>query len=92
MPEYGMPDAAKDHMRLSEDKKIASLREGKCPACGEPVERRPGMFFARNVGSMAGLVCTSKHCTREGECGGSLWDDPGDSFMEAVKNRVPPVE
>jgi len=46
----------------------------KCPSCSGPVERRPGMFASSKTGHMDGLVCT--FCN-------ALWDDPGDSFLEA---------
>ena len=69
---------------------VATLRAGKCPACGATVKRERGAFFARGVGPMSGLVCSSDACATGG-ARGSLWDDPDNSFMEAVRNRTPPT-
>lgn len=52
--------------------------DGKCPKCGEPMERRPAMFYWRGT-YFHGLV----HCN-------ALWDDPSDSFEEYVYSGKAP--
>jgi len=53
-----------------------TLREGHCPSCAGPIVKRAKAFYASDVGHMDGLVC--EPCN-------ALWDDPDNSFTEAVR-------
>lgn len=48
-----------------------------CPKCGGELEKREGMFFLHEVGSMPGLVCVP--CN-------ALWDS--NEWIAALKARM----
>ena len=52
------------------------LRTRVCPKCGFQVHKRDGVFFSRRIGYHHGLVC--EPCN-------SLWNDPDDSFIDALR-------
>jgi hypothetical protein len=64
-------DPDRKHDEKVKDRYLSKM---KCPSCSGPLERKPGMFASSKTGHMDGLVCES--CN-------ALWDDPGNSFLEA---------